>query len=197
LGYFLILPFLWSDIIGRWAFPERAAMCVALFGSGFVTLLGGLSAGHPGFGLIERARLDNAGAAIRPLPVEARFAAYPTFNQPVLLQGRKAVLGYPGHLWTEGFNNTEANNRLTALMNGAANWREAAERVARPLYLLGPGRKDELPIKQPSLGSHVFSCGVRRLGRNLRSGFGSPSALRRNAWFAVRRMFHRRAELPA
>src|SRR6266699_1704073 len=70
-GYFLILPFLWSDIIGRWAFPERAAMCVALFASGFVTLLCGLSAGHPGFGLIERARLDHIGTALRPLPIEA------------------------------------------------------------------------------------------------------------------------------
>jgi hypothetical protein len=126
-GYFLILPFLWSDIIGRWAFPERAAICIALFGSGFITLLGGLSAGHPGFGLIERARLDYAGAAIRPLPVEARFAAYPTFNSPILLQGRKVVLGYPGHLWTEGFEYGDVNNRLTALMNGAANWRDAAK----------------------------------------------------------------------
>jgi len=133
-GYFLILPFLWSDIIGRWAVPERAVMCIALFGSGFVTLLGGLSAGHPGFGLIERARLDHAGTAIQPLPVEARFAAYPTFNSPVLLQGRKAVLGYPGHLWTEGFNNTEANNRLTALMNGAVNWRDTAKEL-RVRYL--------------------------------------------------------------
>ena len=126
-GYFLILPFLWSDIIGRWAFPERAAMCVALFGSGFVTLLGGLSAGHPGFGLIERAKLDAVGTAVAPLPVEARFAAYPTYNHPLLLQGRKVVLGYPGHLWTEGFEYGDANNRLTALMNGAANWREAAQ----------------------------------------------------------------------
>jgi hypothetical protein len=126
-GYFLILPFLWSDMLGRWAFPERAAICIALFGSGFVTLLGGLSAGHPGFGLIERARLDRAGAAMRPLPIEARFAAYPTFNSPVLLQGRKAVLGYPGHLWTEGFDYDKVNNRLTVLMNGAANWREAAQ----------------------------------------------------------------------
>jgi hypothetical protein len=126
-GYFLILPFLWSDIIGRWAFPERAAICVALFGSGLVTLLGGLSAGHPGFGLIERARLDYAGAAMRPLPVEARFATYPTFNSPVLLQGRKAVLGYPGHLWTEGFDYGDVNNRLTALMNGAPNWRDTAQ----------------------------------------------------------------------
>jgi hypothetical protein len=126
-GYFMILPFLWSDIIGRWAFPERAATCLLLFGSGFVTLLGGLSAGHPGFGLIERARLDHIGTALRPLPVEARFATYPTYNHPVLLQGRKVVLGYPGHLWTEGFDYGKANDQLTALMNGAANWRDAAK----------------------------------------------------------------------
>jgi hypothetical protein len=126
-GYFMILPFLWSDIIGRWAYPERAATCLLLFGSGFVTLLGGLSAGHPGFGLIERARLDHIGTALRPLPVEARFATYPTYNHPVLLQGRKVVLGYPGHLWTEGFNYSEADNQLKALMNGAANWRDAAK----------------------------------------------------------------------
>src|SRR5882724_5364822 len=140
-GYFLILPFLWSDIIGRWAFPERAAMCIALFGSGFVTLLGGLSAGHPGFGLIERAKLDNTGAALRPLPVEARFAAYPTYNHPVLLQGRKVVLGYPGHLWTEGFNSGDANNRLTALMNGAANWREAAKALGVRYIFWGQDEK--------------------------------------------------------
>jgi hypothetical protein len=126
-GYFLILPFLWSDILSRWAFPERAATCLLLFGSGFVTLLGGLTAGHPGFGLIERARLDHIGTALRPLPVEARFATYPTYNHPVLLQGRKVVLGYPGHLWTEGFDWGKANDQLTALMNGAANWREAAK----------------------------------------------------------------------
>jgi hypothetical protein len=126
-GYFIILPFLWSDIIGRWAFPERAATCLLLFGSGFVTLLGGLTAGHPGFGLIERARLDHIGTALRPLPLEARFATYPTFNHPVLLQGRKVVLGYPGHLWTEGFDYGKANDQLTALMNGAASWRDAAK----------------------------------------------------------------------
>jgi len=140
-GYFLILPFLWSDILGRWAFPERAAICIALFGSGFVTVLGGLSAGHPGFGLIERARLDYAGAAMRPLPLEARFAAFPTFNCPVLLQGRKAVAGYPGHLWTEGFDYTVVNNRLTALMNGAANWRDAAQSLGVRYIFWGQDEK--------------------------------------------------------
>jgi hypothetical protein len=140
-GYFLILPFLWSDIVGRWAFPERAAMCIALFGSGFVTLLGGLSAGHPGFGLIERARLDTIGTALRPLPVEARFGAYPTYNHPVLLQGRKAVMGYPGHLWTEGFDYGDLNNRLTALMNGAPNWREIAQALGVRYIFWGQDEK--------------------------------------------------------
>jgi hypothetical protein len=126
-GYFLILPFLWSDLIGRWAFPERAVTCVALFASGFVTLLGGLAAGHPGFGITERGRLDAIGTAVRPLPIEARFAAYPTYNHPLLLQGRKVVLGYPGHLWTEGFDYNEPNRQLTALMRGAPNWREMAK----------------------------------------------------------------------
>jgi hypothetical protein len=140
-GYFLILPFLWSDIIGRWAFPERAATCLLLFGSGFVTLLGGLSAGHPGFGLIERARLDHIGTALRPLPVEARFATYPTYNHPILLQGRKVVLGYPGHLWTEGFDYGKANDQLTALMNGAANWRDTAKALGVRYIFWGQDEK--------------------------------------------------------
>src|SRR5436189_3609876 len=140
-GYFLILPFLWSDIIGRWAFPERAATCLLLFGSGFITLLGGLSAGHPGFGLIERAKLDHIGTALRPLPVEARFATYPTYNHPVLLQGRRVVLGYPGHLWTEGFDYSKANDQLTALMNGAANWRDAAKALGVRYIFWGQDEK--------------------------------------------------------
>ena len=140
-GYFLILPFLWSDIIGRWAFPERAATCLLLFGSGFVTLLGGLSAGHPGFGLIERARLDRIGTALRPLPMEARFATYPTFNHPVLLQGRKVVAGYPGHLWTQGFDYGKVNDQLTALMNGAANWRDTAKALGVRYIFWGQDEK--------------------------------------------------------
>ena len=140
-GYFIILPFLWSDITARWAFPERAATCLLLFGSGFVTLLGGLSAGHPGFGLIERARLDHIGTALRPLPMEARFATFPTYNHPVLLQGRKVVLGYPGHLWTEGFDYNKANQTLTALMNGAANWRDAAKELGVRYIFWGQDEK--------------------------------------------------------
>jgi hypothetical protein len=157
-GYFLILPFLWSDLIRRWAFPERAVTCIALFASGFITLLGGLAAGHPGFGLIDRARLDAIGTAVRPLPVEARFAAYPTYNHPLLLQGRKVVLGYPGHLWTEGFDYNEPNRQLTALMRGAPNWREAAQALGVRYLFWG---RDETANYQGS--SRPWEAAARRI----------------------------------
>ena len=157
-GYFLILPFLWSDLIGRWAFPERIVTCVALFASGFVTLLGGLTAGHPGFGLIDRARLDAIGTAIQSLPVEARFASYPTYNHPLLLQGRKVVLGYPGHLWTQGFDYNDANNKLTALMRGAPNWRQAAQSLGVRYIFWG---RDETANYQGS--SHPWETTTRRV----------------------------------
>src|SRR5436190_18246949 len=144
-GYFMILPFLWSDIIGRWALPERAATCLLLFGSGFITLLGGLSAGHPGFGLIERARLDHIGTALRPLPLDARFATFPTYNHPVLLQGRKVVMGYPGHLWTQGFDYKSVEPRLNTLMNGEPNWRQAARELGVRYIFWGREEKETAP----------------------------------------------------
>ncbi len=133
-AYFLVLPFLWSDLIIRWSIPIRIGVCIALFGSGFISLFGGLAAGRPGFEFSDRAELDAIGIAARRLPVEARFAAYPIYNHPLLLQGRKVVLGYPGHLWTEGFEYTDTYNWLTKLMQGSADWREIA-RALRVRYL--------------------------------------------------------------
>lgn len=128
-SYFLVLPFLWRQLIAKWPMAARVAVCIALFGSGFVSLFGGLAAGRTGYEFANRAELDGVGHAIRRLPVRARFAAFPTYNHPLLLQGRKVVLGYPGHLWTEGFDYTDLFHQLGDLMNGAENWREIARRL--------------------------------------------------------------------
>jgi hypothetical protein len=140
-AYFLVLPFLWTYLIAEWPVPVRAVACLALFGSGFVTLVGGLAAGKPGYGFANRAEVDGVGAAVKRLPIEARFAAFPTYNHPLLLQGRKLVLGYPGHLWTEGFDYGEAEKWLSQLMLGASNWRERA-RTLRVRYLFW-GREEK------------------------------------------------------
>jgi hypothetical protein len=137
-SYFIILPFLWDQLISRWSMPVRVALCIMLFGSGFVSLFGGLAAGRPGFGLVDRAELDGVGHAVRHLPAEARFAAYPTYNHPLLLQGRDVVLGYPGHLWTEGLEYGETFQKLNRLMQGAANWRQIAHQLHARYIFWGP-----------------------------------------------------------
>jgi hypothetical protein len=58
-----------------------------------------------------------------------------------LLQGRKAVAGYPGHLWTEGFDYGKVNDQLSALMNGAPNWREIAKNLGVRYIFWGSDEK--------------------------------------------------------
>lgn len=129
-AYFIVLPFLWRHLILQWEIPIRAAVCFAFFASGFISLFGGLAAGKSGFGFAQRGEVDAVDAAVGKMPLEARFAAYPTYNHPLLLNGRKVVMGYPGHLWTQGFADYgKTQDMLTKLMQGAPNWRDLARRL--------------------------------------------------------------------
>jgi hypothetical protein len=132
-SYFMILPFLWKDLIAPWPKEVRIGVCIVLFGSGLVSLFGGLAAG--GYGFASRSELDGVAVALKKLPVAARFAAFPTYNHPLLLNGRKVVAGYPGHLWTQGFDYSKVNDQLNALMTGAPDWQQIARRLkARYLF---------------------------------------------------------------
>src|SRR5437660_7351316 len=134
-AYFIVLPFLWRQLITQWESPIRAAVCFAFFASGFVSLFGGLAAGKTGFTFAQRGEVDAVHAAVQKMPLEERFAALPTYNHPLLLQGRKLVMGYPGHLWTQGFDDYgKTNEQLTKLMQGAPNWRDLA-RTLRVRYI--------------------------------------------------------------
>ena len=134
-GYIIVLPFLWTEMISRWKLPIRVVTLFVLFFSGFVTLFGGIAAGRTGFGLANRAELDEAGAAIRQLPLDARFVSFPVFNHPLLLLGRRVVMGYPGHVWTQGFDYGDAQGKIGSIMNGAPNWKELARNFqARYLF---------------------------------------------------------------
>lgn len=123
-AYFITLPIMWDRLVRPWPFSVRAAACFTLFLSGFVSLIGGLAAG--GYGLANRAVVDSVGMATRDLPVEARYAAYPTYNHPLLLNGHKVVCGYAGHLWTQGIDYSAIEKKLNALMLGQGDWVQTA-----------------------------------------------------------------------
>jgi hypothetical protein len=125
-AYFITLPILWNRMLVRWPVPARAGACLILFFSGFVSLIGGLAVGRPGYQFANRSEIDFVAAAVRRFPVEARFAGFPTYNHPLLLNGRKMVCGYGGHLWTQAINSTEVESKLSNLMLGQGDWKKTA-----------------------------------------------------------------------
>jgi hypothetical protein len=134
-AYFICLPFLWRELIAQWPWPVRAGVCFVLFASGFVSLIGGLAVGTPGFDIANRTELEAVATVVRKLPIKERFAAFPTYNHLLLMNGRKVVLGYGGHLWTQGFDYAPIEQQLRALMLGAPDWRERARALhARYLF---------------------------------------------------------------
>jgi hypothetical protein len=145
-AYLLVMPFVWTDLVSRWVFPVRALVCLALFFSGFVTLFGGIAAGKNGFGLANREEVDGVGAVVRQLPADARYAAFPIYNHPLLLQGRKLILGYPGHVWTQGFSSYgDTQSKLTSLMQGAPDWRDIARHFQARYLFWGNHEKTNYP----------------------------------------------------
>jgi hypothetical protein len=144
-AYFMVLPFLWRDLIARWPIAPRAATCFLLFASGFVSLLGGLNTSQPAYDFAMRSEVDGVALGLRNIPAEARFAAFPTFNHPLLLNGRKMVLGYSGHLWSQGFDYRPIEDQLNSLMNGAPDWQEIAVELRAGYLFWGRDEKANYP----------------------------------------------------
>ena len=88
---------------------------------------------------------------MKKLPISERFAAFPTYNHPLLLNGRKVVLGYPGHLWTQGFADyAKVENQLRGLMAGVPDWRERARKLhARYLFWGNEEKRAYAMSRQP------------------------------------------------
>lgn len=139
-GYLAVVPFLWSDLLARWPGWARSAACLLLFASGAPSLLGGLDARH-GYKLADRAELAGTQVLLRAIPVNARLATAPSYDHPALLLGQPVVMGYDGHLFSQGLDYTEVQAKLDVLMNGGERWRDAARDLR--VHHLFWGRREE------------------------------------------------------
>ena len=140
-SYLVVLPFIWQRWIRPFAAPVRWPVCAALFLSGAVSLAGGLRHANVGYHLASRSELDAVSAATQPLPIEARFAAAPEYNHPLVFAGRKLAMGYDGHLYSQGIDYAPLARDQKALMLGYPDWQRAARRLGvRYIYW---GKREE------------------------------------------------------
>jgi len=134
-SYLAILPFVWSELLAPAPAWQRRFVVGMLFFSGFISTLGGIDATFTGYPIAARSELDAVADVVRGIPVTERFAGAPAYNHPLLLNGRKMVLGYIGHVHSHGLAWEEPSTKLDALMNGEDGWRAIADELgARYLF---------------------------------------------------------------
>lgn len=125
-AYVTVLPFLWRDLISRQHEFVRVLICALLFGSGFLSLLGGIGPAFKGYGLVRYSDVADIGAATRHIPIMAVFATAPDYKHPLVFNGRRLALGYHGHMTGHGLSYELQNSEMDELMLGGPRWRDAA-----------------------------------------------------------------------
>jgi hypothetical protein len=143
--YLTVLPFLWERLLAKWEVWLRWTACFALYFSGFVTLFGGIDGSHTGYEIATPSEIDGVAGAVRNLPVTAVFAAFPTYNHPLLLNGRIVVAGYPGHLWSHGIDYQDHMAMLESLMLAEDGWQNTAAALHVRYIYWGQREQDAYP----------------------------------------------------
>jgi hypothetical protein len=137
-AYVVMMGCLWDLFLSRTNLFLRIPLLFGLFFSGFVSLVGGLRSNSEGFIIGSVREWEGVEEATKRLPPEAVVAAYPTYNHPVLVEGHRLVLGYPGHLWSHGLNYTHYLDELNSLMLGDSEWQKTAQNLGVDYLFWGP-----------------------------------------------------------
>lgn len=158
-AYLAVLPPLWEVLVSRWPEWVRAVVCVPLFFSGAVSLLGGLTgvlvteedrstAALPRIGYslgTLRSEIEGASWAARDIAITDRFICHPNYNHPLLLSGRLVLMGYEGHLWSHGIDPGVRKAAIDHVLDGKADWRETAQRLGARWLFWGEQERNAHP----------------------------------------------------
>jgi hypothetical protein len=157
----IVLAALWEALLVRWNPWLRTPVCALLFFSGFLSVLGGIDGSHSGYAIGKLSTIDAVAQAVRDIPITEPFAAQPTYNHPLLLCGRKVVMGYDGHLSSHGIQYGPVEDDLNALMRGFPDWRLRAARLGVRYLFFGPGERATWPESHESwrMSATVIAAG--------------------------------------
>lgn len=122
-SYFIILPFLWNELIAKWPKYVKTTVCFLLFFSGFICVIGGVDP-RKSYKVINLSEIRTVNNIVKNIPIDAVFATYPHHNVPVLFCGKKLVLGYQGWVWSHGIKYDDVEKKLNALMLGEDSWKK-------------------------------------------------------------------------
>jgi hypothetical protein len=144
-SWLVVAPYLWRKMLAPLKLPARAAVCIILFFSGGVSLIGGLDARH-GYAIAQRSELAGWQHALAGISPDVRFACVSDYNHPLILLGCKVACGYEGHLWSHGLNYHEMFALLNKSLSGEVSWHTSAPLLDVEWLAL---RNKDLPAVKP------------------------------------------------
>jgi len=144
-AYLVMLFCIWEGVLKKWPLLARIPIFVGLFFSGGISLLGGTLAGSEGYEIGRASQWRQVSDATRAFPPEVVFAIYPTYNHPLLVNGHRVVMGYPGHLWSHGLNYRPVESKLESLMESDRGWQVAAKELGVDYLFWGPLEQANYP----------------------------------------------------
>ncbi len=127
-----------------------------------LTLSGALDVWRVASGAMEQRVFERDGLAFAELikektPPRSVILHAPTYNHPVLLTGRRGLIGYAGHLWSHGITNYAERERDAALIyRGGAEAEAALARWRVEYVVVGPLERYEMSAKGIAVNEAFF-----------------------------------------
>lgn len=144
----LLLARLWRA--GRW----RAGL--AVLAAAVLVAAGALDVWRVGSRQIDYRLFDLEGLVFAQqvaahTPASARIVASPVHDSPVLLAGRRLLLGYPGHIWSQGLDSGTREQDIARIYSGAPEAPELLARYQVQFVVVGPEE-----VRQQALSAGLF-----------------------------------------
>jgi hypothetical protein len=143
----LLLVRLWRRGGGLRVLSAAAAVSMVLSGA--------LDLWRAGSGQIEHVLFPAEGVAFaqrirETTPPRAVILHAPTYNSEVYLTGRRSVLGYPGHIWSQGLDAGDREREVKAAYQGLAI-ETTLNRYGVGYVLIGPREREWAPVDEDRL----------------------------------------------
>jgi hypothetical protein len=149
-GYLLIAYFIrytvFEDLKPYWQW----AILWACFFSGAVSLISAYEGLLKPLDVFDAVAVNTAAEAIKGRPADAVYAAAPEHNHPLVFWGRATSLGFPGHVWSHGYDYGPTEKSLEELFQKGAVRDNAP--LAWDFLYLGPREKDHFHLVKPGAG---------------------------------------------
>lgn len=143
VAYFIVILFRNKSLVLK---ISAGTLFVLIIFSGGVDVLKAVQFSNEGFGLFSPEAQKVAVFIKQNTPPDAVFLSSTSHLSPLILSGRKRLMGYAGWLWAHAINYDQRLNDIKIILNGGNQAKELVEKYNVEYILIGEQEKSEFSV---------------------------------------------------